>query len=101
MTTNIKNTAKHTAGEWLIGGKQVNNPYEIGVWDCGTFKLAKVYGTSPQEAEANAALIAAAPVLLEALKQLLDFTLVTTKGDEGYISVQQAKTAIKAATPQQ
>jgi len=58
---------KHTPGPWSIR--------QESVWSVGTDHemSALVYGCTDEEEEANAHLIAAAPDLLEALKELRDW----------------------------
>jgi hypothetical protein len=56
---------KHTSGPWIIDKDRSVMTEDFKV-------IAEVYSwMGPQEADANAALIAAAPELLEALKQIM------------------------------
>ncbi len=59
-------SAKHTPGPWKeVGGRAVFGPDHIVICRCGN------YSKSIMEDEANARLIAAAPDLLDALRNLL------------------------------
>lgn len=64
-------TTKHTPGPWEA---EVRTPIGITyVWQGGTENaIAKVYAGVIEDAEANARLIAAAPELLDALKDAAD-----------------------------
>lgn len=68
----MSNTVKHTKGEWESegGATQMELPGQM-FWTCNVFcereKVAICYGDTSDEAEANARLISAAPILLEAL----------------------------------
>jgi len=74
-----RNERKHTPGPWMLG---VEGDGAVGSVYCDNAfgsRVAIVYGKgqefsvfSPDEERANAALIAAAPTLLEALKQIAD-----------------------------
>ena len=62
---------KHTPGPWHHGQKNKRSVFGKDGWrvaDCGT-----AFSKSDDEMEANARLIAAAPDLLEALKELRDW----------------------------
>lgn len=76
----IENKVSHTPGPWKLsqspvrisklGGlpfKSIKNTSSIG----GKI-IANAFGTTREEAQANAKLIAAAPELLEALRHLID-----------------------------
>lgn len=67
MTTQTE--VKHTPGPWLKSGCVVlSNDEDRGM----RFATAeRVRGRNPEEQEANARLIAAAPELLEAIKELI------------------------------
>ena len=68
---------KHTKGPWKIT-RDTGSPCSIEAEGSDGYALAKVYLTDPktrkrtEEYAANAALIAAAPELLEALESVLD-----------------------------
>lgn len=85
------NTVKHTGGEWstsLEYGQELLNGLPIievqtdftALQNVFPEWIAKVRGNSQQEAEKNAKLIAAAPDLLEALKEALN--IIDRMGDE-------------------
>ena len=65
-------TPKHTPGPWEVTGPHSR---EVITANPGTYKpcmtIAKVGGYWDEEAQANAALIAAAPAMYEALQQSL------------------------------
>ena len=63
------------------------------------------FGLGPQEDKANARLIASAPVMLEALRHLLEEALQTNENEHAWFYVSddaviQARTAIAQATAQ-
>lgn len=63
-------SGKHTPGPWVKDRHgQLRSPQgkQVGVWDAGIAWVQR-----DEESEANARLIAAAPDLLEALKQAVD-----------------------------
>lgn len=64
---------QHTEGEWIISVNDYEE-FEVVLDDSefGTCIIASI--EDQQEKEANAKLIAAAPELLEALKDILDFS---------------------------
>lgn len=70
---------KHTAGPWQDTGEYDKKPFSDKGWLYTTIiadnsekpALAIVYGETKQECQANAAVIAAAPELLEALQTVL------------------------------
>ena len=69
---------RHTPGPWKVDGLAiVGQRYVASVKDWSTFPCAKQYKTINnalrREAKANARLIAAAPEMLEALKQAQTF----------------------------
>jgi len=68
-------STQHTPGPWWHSG------LEVGTVPMMMVKVAKVSGANHQEAQANARLIAAAPDLLEALKDAL--LHVGNQGDVG------------------
>ena len=70
--------AKHTPGPWAV------NDSDTGMSDDGTIInlhgmviVSSVYGQTTEIAAANAALIAAAPAMYEALQAMLDGILYT------------------------
>lgn len=69
---------KHTPGPWSINPKGGTPMVGIDLQDGGELLpiVEVVYGYNNAEAKANAHLIAAAPELLEALKNLLDACLL-------------------------
>lgn len=89
---------KHTKGPWYTKGKSINIADQHIVYNEETGRdIAICYGVgSPGEAEANAHLIAAAPELLKALKDVVEF--VDDHGDwTGYPAFKQAYDAINKA----
>lgn len=70
--------SKHTPGPWAVGPWDQNESEpcqrKVGVglnaWD----GIALVFGNSEEEAEANASLTAAAPMMLEALRDIANYT---------------------------
>lgn len=66
-TTPETNRTTHTAGEWKLAGREVLGQSFVGTWCL----ICKVSGGSPQAADANARLIATAPELLTALRDLV------------------------------
>jgi hypothetical protein len=89
--------AEHTPGPWFVGTKP-------GVWagpvvkaDGGNKGVAFVVGP-PAVDEANARLIASAPELLTALKELVHYDEGSSEqGAYGYEVLQRCKDAIKKA----
>lgn len=68
MTTNETKT-KHTPGPWYSAITPTSGTWVGSDPQC-MIGIARIFGDSDEETEANAALIAAAPDLLEALKAL-------------------------------
>lgn len=76
---------KHTQGEWKISDSPVRKSKESS-WLFKTVKtekglggrgIANVFGLTKEEAEANAKVIAGAPVVLQELRNLIDAILQT------------------------
>lgn len=67
---------KHTPGPWTRGGVKELSPTgrcrEIVAEDG---RIGLVYGTTDEDCQANSFLIAAAPELLDALRELHDFSM--------------------------
>ncbi len=63
---------EHTPGPWGVApnGKQVLAPHVI---QRDNVLVRKLSGATPEQVEANARLIAAAPELLDALRKVLEF----------------------------
>ena len=80
---------QHTPGPWWHSG------LEVGTVPMMMVKVAKVSGANHQEAQANARLIAAAPDLLEALKDALCALECCGKD---YLAASKAQAAIAKAT---
>jgi len=63
---------KHTSGPWMVSGGE-SKAGDLFVWEAGKYfgghALARVYFAAPGDTKANAKLIAAAPELLEALRE--------------------------------
>lgn len=80
---------KHVSGPWTIRPKRTSKN-EIQI-DGGGLEIAKIYVTSftEEKDKANANLIAAAPQLLEACKELLNITRAD-KNMDIYFKVQDA-----------
>jgi hypothetical protein len=83
----VKNT--HTPGPWTISGTH----HSIGIApdDGKSDGLASVFGCGPQ-AEANAALIAAAPDMFDALQAIVD-----AYGDRDTLLMAQCKAVLAKA----
>ena len=69
----------HTKGNWILcgNGKAIQNVkdpifFKLGI-RCGGIRIAEAHAIGSEEAEANARLIAAAPFLLAACKDILSF----------------------------
>ena len=87
--------SKHTPGPWHIGGRTILRPtLTIFHKPFGLGDVAEVYE------EANARLIAAAPELLEALKEIADTDPVDAALDPQR-AVRIARAAIAKATGEQ
>jgi hypothetical protein len=97
----------HTPGPWEIRRSKSGYPYQIhapnGIDGPGGIKdvtrWASIAMPSSPEGEANARLIAAAPSLLEALKELADLMDATYEHDyvPDSFTTQPARTAIRLA----
>ena len=79
---------KHTLGSWIIEGRSIQGKCFAGTY-CNI--CDKVRGGSPEESQANARLIAAAPELLEALRE------VVALSDRKHDAWDKAKAAITKA----
>jgi hypothetical protein len=87
-------TDKHTPGPWQSGGCVVYGPDGAGVADL-VAGVCNHNGRSPDETEANARLIAAAPELLKALEP---FAAIDVEGTTLTLEhLENARAAIKAA----
>ena len=88
---------KHTAAPWLIGENRYD--YDLIIRSANNDPVCSVIyaGYSKTEAKANARLIAAAPELLEALKELCD---VTDTNDYNEAAFFKAEAAIAKAEGQ-
>jgi len=87
---------KFTKGEWKVNNDCFTEVHGLTTSEIGNGKewLAYVRGNTPEERKANAKLIAAAPDLLESLKNAI--YIIETKAD-GF-GVNDLKQAIKKAT---
>ena len=89
---------KHTAGPWLIGENRYD--YDLIIRSANNDPVCSVIyaGYSKTEARANARLIAAAPDLVEALKEMCSYTaeLNPNQGFDGldHFAVNKAQAAI-------
>jgi len=87
---------KFTPGDWSTGPAWIVKSDDGNhICDCS---LSYIIG--PHQQEANARLIAAAPELLEALQNLLDYCESTSNGEPGWPrdAPEKAKAAIAKAT---
>lgn len=90
-------STKHTPGPWVV--KPVEN--EQGGFDIDSeygYHIAETIGGLDYEEEANARLIAAAPDLLEALRELLEACKDAKFASDPFDSMPNARTAIAKAT---
>ncbi len=62
---------QHTPGPWTWTGNQKNQLWDHNNWLCGDMEGVLMHGGPWPVRDANARLIAAAPDLLEACKQML------------------------------
>ncbi len=88
-----------TKGEWNVGFEDFTSKYEVPYVEVnsGAKLIAKAtYGKDTKEREANAKLIAAAPILLENLIRCVD--RLEENGFGSMSAVERAKKAIKKAT---
>jgi hypothetical protein len=83
----------HTPGEWHTHDGQIY-PLETGV----TLALIPYWDEENEEHQANARLIAAAPDLLEALKEAIDQLETWNTESEDTFTMRRIKTAIQKAT---
>lgn len=99
--------SKHTQGDWLVAGG--TTVYCLNAHGYNRFTAQVQRGhtdskwpTEPDELEANARLIAAAPELLEALKEVLPYlTDGEDAGDEATQLAPIVRAAIKKAEGEQ
>lgn len=102
--------SKHTKGPWVVDGsngaqafiRPANNADEFVGADHANRQifapLAMVALTGSDFSDANALLVAAAPEMLEALKQLTEMAARYVSGTEGhYYKITQARAAIAKA----
>lgn len=92
---------KHTSGPWRVGNYAVND-YAPTIYNLDATKIATVEAWSGEEyneSEANAALIATAPELLEALQNMIDLwtPYLHCVGDIGLEKMMSARAAIAKA----
>lgn len=99
--------AKHTPGPWLPECHK-GKKFSLDGWYvfAGNATLAIIYGNTPEEAEANAKLIAAAPEMLDCLQRALtqferDYNEAAEAGREPQTPfwVMDANNIIKKDTP--
>jgi len=74
----------HTPGHWKHG-EGVCNHKVYSVAQPEKDEIVRCYGDTPEEAEANARLIAAAPELLEALNRIADMVFDDPSQPLGHI----------------
>lgn len=73
----------HTPGPWRLKRGQRHSPEECDITIAGdVFLLADISGPNYEHCEANARLIAAAPELLEALKEMVRWHIKRGPFDE-------------------
>lgn len=93
--------AKHTPGVWVANGNQIEAKSRLNTIICTTGGSGVQYATNgrPDEAKANAKLIAAAPDMVEALKGLLfaQQHLISQFDDADLDAVDKARTALAKA----
>lgn len=102
MSTNTK----HTPGPWTVDtsfhlyekDKYYNITGGCGYWSLEEDDREKGLSITGVISDADAKLIAAAPSLLEALQNLVEWVEMADKGERPGYSFDQAKTAIKKAT---
>ncbi len=96
---------KHTAAPWHIGTPPPNGEQAIGAQNGMMVAIATTGVGMKEETLANARLIAAAPELLEALKEMCSYTaeLNPNQGFDGFddCAVNKARAAIVKATGEQ
>lgn len=86
---------KHTPGPWVAALDHNSRPI---VWGPGTWQIADGWHTPDGNGWANARLIAAAPDLLEALKDCADRLGIHMKHSEDLAAHMKAVAAIAKAT---
>lgn len=67
---NTTNKTRHTAGNWFVALDE-HNP-QTKVFNDQGWQIAECFGADNTEAEANARLIASAPIMLEALERIVE-----------------------------
>ena len=94
--------SKHTPGPWSVGSNsghiETANAWRMSIAICYN-KDSKADGVSKEEFKANAQLIAAAPELLEALKEARSI-LATAEDVSEHLSIKKIDAAIAKATGQ-
>ena len=89
----------NTPGPWYV--EHIGNRPYIVDQPTKNFGIAEVHGITPETAEANARLIAAAPELLSALQHMISAFGPRCEYTEAHFGINTAKAAIlKATTPQ-
>jgi len=86
---------KHTPAPWIAGNSTGIGAHEV--MGDGSQLVALIYGRSKEEQDANAAVIAAAPDLLDALKALLVCAEAECVSGSSYEPIQEARAAILQA----
>src|SRR5690625_1957633 len=94
--------SKHTPGPWTFSGQKgpVGICIKAQVWDSEGYNLSVMKSTEdPEEATANARLVAAAPDMLEALNEMvISFDILDIETDSlQREAIRNSKEAIKKA----
>lgn len=89
--------SKHTPGPWHVAEEMDDDDNVLYTVEADNLPVADIYRKA--EHEANARLIAAAPELLEALKELIAWDLESLPGEVslGYSGIEQDIAHAKAA----
>lgn len=93
----METTSKHTPGPWHVDGDNVFGQCE----NWFGYLICEPLGGTPEQAQANAALIAAAPDLLATLEEIVDCHAALTRqvghNDDTAVCLVAARAAIAKA----